>query len=701
MQKRHYLRILVSALACAGLLLMGSWMPLANGAPRALAHAFVVGSDPIDGSTINRPPAQVRIYFDAPISPLSQATVYVYLPGSPVKHLASTNHGTINAHNPQELDVALLPANKLPQGGYSVEWSALSLTDGHTTSGLIGFNLGYSNTGVDGTPLLGPSTSNHFPQLTVQGALSIAWDWLVTLALIFWVGMLVTETFILTRVLPEDFLVQARKHARSLQTLCLAGLLVGELINLVLRASAFAQTASASNLSLHVLWQFVLSTNYSYLWLARMVLLIAAAVLFRLNKDRRWRSSAHARSKNSQRFRQLRQQARPEGATESSGPVTRPQARVTGAVATSVSPTRSHTGAQPRLTTQDALAHGAAEAPVSQPSPWLTGGLLALAALILLTLVLSDELLQLTALPISTGLLSWLALVAQAIWFGAIAYLGFVLLPLQLVANSDQHADLLIRLLKGLKPFLLAAIGVLLVCELFLNESTIQTPFEFFDHPYGRALLVRDLLLMLMIVITGIVLFGLLPRLQRQAVLLPVVTAEMPARRTRTFKLEKTERTIKRALHGLAALGAATLICVALMNFFAPPVIFPDLDYAALVNQANASTNPTTQTQNVGGLTIDLSVSPARVNTTNTVSLTIKDAQGKAISNATVKLAVNMQIMDMGTATTTINGGNPGYTATFQPGQAFTMAGLWVIEATIDQPGQPPVVATFRVTATQ
>lgn len=696
MQKRHHFRILVVALCCVSLLLVGSWLPLANGAPRALAHAFVVGSDPIDGSTINKPPAQVRIYFDAPISSLSRATVYAYIPGSAEKHLVSANHGTVNASHPQELDVALLPSNQLPQGGYSVEWTALSQTDGHTSSGLIGFNLGYSNTGVDGTPVLGPSTSNHFPQLTVQGALAIAWDWLVTLALLFWIGMLATETLILPRVLPEDTLAQARKHARSLQALCLAGLLVGEFINLILRSSAFAQTVSESSFNLSIPWQFLWSTNYGHLWLARIALLIAAAILFRLNKDRQ-RSASPTISKNSKRFRQLRQQARPETQSENGGTPARSQARVTGAVATSVSSARSHTGTQPRLTAQDALA----EASAAQPSPWLNGGLMTLAALILLTLVLSDELLQLSTLPISTGLLSWLALVAQAIWFGAIAYLGFVLLPLRLVANSDQHADMLIRLLKGLKPFLLASIGVLLVCELFLNESTIQTLFAFFDNPYGRALLVRDLLLLLMVVITGSLLFVLLPRLQRQAVLLPVVTAEMPARRTRTFKLEQTERTIKRALRGLSALAAATLVCVALMNFFAPPVILPNLDYTALVNQANASANPTTQTQNVGGLSITMSVSPARVNATNTVSLTINDAQGKAISNATVKLAVNMQIMDMGTATATINGGSATYTTTFQAAQTFTMPGLWVIEATIDQPGQQPIVATFRVTATQ
>src|SRR3954447_14193937 len=42
----------------------------------ASAHAYVIGSDPVDGSTVAKMPKEVHIYFNAPISSLSSAHVY-------------------------------------------------------------------------------------------------------------------------------------------------------------------------------------------------------------------------------------------------------------------------------------------------------------------------------------------------------------------------------------------------------------------------------------------------------------------------------------------------------------------------------------------------------------------------------------------------------------------------------------------------
>jgi hypothetical protein len=258
---------------------------------------------------------------------------------------------------------------------------------------------------------------------------------------------------------------------------------------------------------------------------------------------------------------------------------------------------------------------------------------------------------------------------------------------------------MLIRVLKRARPFLLSASGVLLACELFLDEATIHSPSQLFGDAFGRALLVRDVLLMLMLLLTGYALFYLLPRLQRQTILLPVVTSEMPARRARAAELEKTERAIKQVLYLLSGAAALTLVCVALMNFFAPPVVFPNVSYSAPFTAITPAV-PTNQTQTVNGLGVTLAVAPARVDTSNTVSISLKNAQGQAVSNATVKLALDMQLMNMGTATATIDGGNALYTTTFAADQAFTMAGTWVVLVEVDQPDQQPIHATFYVTVT-
>src|SRR5258707_6050062 len=180
MRRGHLLRPMLISVLGLSLLLAFTWSPFLARPPAALAHAFVIGSDPVDGSTINTPPARVRIFFNTPISSASIAHVYVFAAGGPSNNGQQVDaaHSSIPAANPLELDTPLIHPASLPQGSYEVKWVAISNDDGHTTTGLIGFNVGQSITGLSGTPILGPSTSNNLPQLSLQGGLAVAWDWL-------------------------------------------------------------------------------------------------------------------------------------------------------------------------------------------------------------------------------------------------------------------------------------------------------------------------------------------------------------------------------------------------------------------------------------------------------------------------------------------------------------------------------------------
>lgn len=710
MQRRRYLKVFLLAILCVSLLQVANWLPLVGHVPVASAHAFVIGSDPIDGSTVNRLPRVVRIYFNAPIAAASRASVYAFPPDAPASGLLmNAGISTVNVANARELDTPLQSADRLPQGGYEVRWTALSLTDGHTTSGLIGFNLGASTLGFTGTPTLGPVTSNDFPQLDLQGGLAVAWDWLTQLALLFWIGMLLTDYLILPRVAPVPLLTRVRRHSRSLQLLCLLALLVGEVINLILRIAVFTQTLAIAGVNFEVLAQFLPGTTYGRLWLARIVLLLLALLFYWTSGERRQQrrggSAVPAMGRAGRRFGQLpTRQARltcgPAPVTISVPAFLRTQARVSGAVA-SVSPTRGPGSSQPRITTNLALD----ETPAApEPAYWQIVCWLVLCGLIVLTQVLSDEVLHLTPLPVSTGILKWLAQAAQAAWFGPLAYLGLVLLPVLPATDPDHHAETLVTILRRVLPWMLAAFGVLLVSEIFLSEATIQTPAQLLGDAYGRALLMRALLLLVMLLFTCYLLFFLLPRLQRQTILLPVVNAEMPARRARRFALEKTERLVKRVLDTCSCLAAVTLICLALMHFFAPPVVFPDVNYQALVNSqssAGTSPQPVSQKQQAGGLVVALQVTPARVGVANTVLLTLRDTQNRSVSSAIVRLRVDMQLMDMGEVRATTQGGSSGYRETFSPGQTFTMAGTWIVQVEIARQNRPAVSLAFQVLIAQ
>lgn len=685
MRERRYrfLKLLVMGLLGLGLLLVWSWSPLFSQAPAASAHAFVIGSDPVDGTTIASAPSTVRIYFNEDIGQASRAFVYVFTPGGPANgREVDAGHSVVAAGNPRELDTPLLSPPTLPQGSYEVRWSAIGNADGHATQGLIGFNVGVSVTGLSGTSIIGPSTSNMLPQMNLQGILAILWGWLTLLALAFWIGLIVMEGLLVIGVAPSSHGIAdnavrlLRKQGRPLQWLCLSALLVGEVINLLLRAALLTAAQSGGGLDPANIAAIALHTNYGYFWLARIGLLCVALVFawwtgraLRGSRDLQSLDRAQGHRRGSS-FRRVRQQVNEEQKTERT---------------------------EKKATQEPAAAPGA---PTSRPASSLLRTTLTwwiLAALIVLTIALSGDTVQLAQAHISAGVLNWLYLLAEPVWLGGVAYLGLALLPLLPAIEPELHGELLVSLLRYYVPLLLAALGVLLVSSLFKVETTITQPGLLLDDPYGRTLLVQLLLLILMLIFTLYSFFYILPRLRRQVVLLPVVNAELPARRARRTALEQRVGSMKRAMHILSALGVGVMLCAALLTFYAPPIVFPPLPASASSSQVGSNGATNMQTQTVGNLTISLAVLPGRVGSDNAVVVMLKDNSGNSVTGAHVQLTTNMQLMDMGTTSKTGQSqqNSATYVADFTPDEAFSMGGNWVITLTIQRSGQSEVRAQF------
>jgi putative copper export protein/methionine-rich copper-binding protein CopC len=663
MRRRRYPRLLFLSVVGLCTFLLYSWFTGLE-VPVAKAHAFVIGSDPVDGSTVSAVPKVVRIFFDTSISSASIAHVY-----TPDGSIVDARRSSIPSTNPQELDTPLMTPAQLPQGSYTVRWTALANGDAHTTQGVIGFDVGYSSAGLSGQPILGPSTSNIPTQLSLLGVLLVAWEWLVMVALTFWVGILVTEGLVLGREERAAVLLsRVKKQTLPLQWLALSALLVGELIILVLRATLLVQGLGGSGIDWQAVATVLLQTNYGHLWLVRVVLVVVALAFL-------WWSIRSQGSKlpllqtrragKERRFRQLRQ-------------------RVTQEIVTPKEDATEETSPTPTYT----------------PPRWYIIAWSVLAGLILLTLALSGDAAQVARPQISAVVLDWLYLVAQCIWFGSIAYLGYLLLPLLPTVEPEYHGELLTTLLRRLGPLIMGALGVLLVSGLYLSEVSVSNAGQLISDPYGRALLVKLVLITIMLILSGYVLFVLRPRLIQQAILLPVVNAELPARRTRQSALEKTERSLKRILVIQSWSGAAVLLCASLMAFFAPPIVFPAINYASSTNPPALSPGQNAQTKKVGDLSVTLQVLPARVDYANTVIVIVKDSRGNPVTDAQVEMTINMELMDMGTAQATVKGGNPVYIVTFDKGTAFSMFGVWDVLVRVSRPDQKPVGVTFQVTLT-
>jgi len=606
-------------------------------------------------------PAIVRIFFNAPVSAASFVDVY-----TPDEQLVNATQSNIASNNPRELDTPLLHPNQLPQGSYTVRWTAIASDDGHTTHGVIGFNLGQSSAGLTGQTIVGPSTSNILPSLNLVGILAIAWEWLVLMALTFWVGTLVFEWVGIAGVERLAILfVQAQKRVRPLQWLCLAALLVGECITLILRTAQFSQIAYNGGIDLQALGHILAQTTYGYLWFVRLGLILCSLGLL-------WWTTTHAQTslqplttrRDGNRFRQMRQRVTQDVSASKDAEVNEGQTAIQ-------------------------------VAPKHYSLLWLF-----LAGLILLTYALTGDAAQLAQPHISAVVIDWLYLLARCLWFGGLAYLGYVLLPLLPSLEPDRYAEVLLVLLQRLLPWMLGSIGIFLVSDLYLTEASISNPQLFITDPYGRTALVASVFIVLMLLLSGYAVFLLRPRLVRQAALLPVVNVELPARRTRQTALDATTRSLRQSVIIQAWLGAGILLCAAAMAFFAPPIVFPDIRYTQYNSPTSPSNNSTTtqlQTQQVGKLTVTLQLLPDRVAYPNTVIVTMKDANGNPVSNAQVQLRTNMEVMDMGTAHVTISSGNPTYIATFAKDAAFSMFGRWDIALIIRQPGQAPLQTTFTV----
>jgi methionine-rich copper-binding protein CopC len=113
-------RALLAAAAAVGLLVAA--------APTALAHAAYKGSDPADGATVADPPAQITAEFTEPLTESSSLAVY-----DPCGIRVDDGNSRVSGY---EMSIGMA-ADKA--GVYTVEFTAQSALDSHTTRGTFEF----------------------------------------------------------------------------------------------------------------------------------------------------------------------------------------------------------------------------------------------------------------------------------------------------------------------------------------------------------------------------------------------------------------------------------------------------------------------------------------------------------------------------------------------------------------------------------
>ncbi|GCE14333.1 copper resistance CopC/CopD family protein [Tengunoibacter tsumagoiensis] len=665
--------------------------------PVAQAHAFVIGSDPVDGSTIQALPAEIHIYFNAPISSLSSAQVLSIQAGKLTDIGSATS--LVASNNPNELITPVKTLASQPQGSYEILWTAVASGDGRTTYGIIGFNVGFANTGASGTVLLGPTSSNNLTDIRAFNPINIMavfWDWLGLASLTAWLGLLLIELLLLSdKGRSQALLIYAKKRTYSLQWLCLGLLLSSDLISLFLREVQLSQ-ALKSDFSFSQLLTIVFETSYGQLLLARTVLLILAMGLLY------WTGRPKSLPAGTEPSLQLKRTGSLHLALTQDGPTTHSTHAVNSKNLSRKTIDLKEFPSNPPQRISNSNPKGVGRQTIelkdtigTPPSLRYTWVACVIALLTTLSYSLSRPAAQVLQPQISAIVFDWLYLIGQAIWIGGMAYLGIILLPLFVNTMMDNQAETQITLLRRLRPFFLVGIGMLTISGLYLCNASITQSQQLLSDPYGRTVLVQIGLVVIMLALSFYALFVHAPRLSRQARLLPFVDSQLPTRRSREAALQTRRKNLRVCANSIAITGAGVLLCCALLSFFAPPIVFPSVSYHTDTPAQNTSKQA--QTKQLGDLSLTLQLLPGKVGSSNTVLLLLTDSSGKALTDATIHLAANMTTMDMGVGEATMMGGNPIYLATFDKQAAFSMSGLWNLQVDIQRPDQAPQQTSFEI----
>lgn len=305
-------------------------------------------------------------------------------------------------------------------------------------------------------------------------------------------------------------------------------------------------------------------------------------------------------------------------------------------------------------------------------------------------------------------LADWLHLVAAALWVGGMFYIAMSYLPIISKRPIAEQARSLVTVLPYYSP--LAAAGIVIMAVTGPFSATVQlTSWEqLLSTAYGRALVVKVLLVGGLLLTSAIHVFLLQPRLKKEYQKFTYATARLEAmqrvsavvsvpsdheepeprisskRLTQEVKLREGRlagrtRRLTQILRWEPILGAAVLICVGLMNVFAgtlSPVT------AAQQPSTTGTSTPfhTTARTSDGKYTVSLTVNP---NTAGPNVFTVSvaaTATGTPVTNVGVSLSTTILDMDMGTDTVNLQPDGKGH---FSATGDLIMGGHWQIRIQI------------------
>jgi copper transport protein len=614
----------------------------------AEAHAVLLRSDPSQDALLRTAPTEVRLWFSEDLNPALSSAVVVNSHNQRV----DTGNAHVSSSDPTELDLGL-KAN-LPPDVYVVVWRSVSNVDGHVLRGSFLFTIVEPNGTVPhlnasapppGQDLLGGgnTSSLYTGQIDAVGLFNLVAVTLSELGAIFWVGAQLWRFFVLEAIATGE----GRGHADT------------EAIVQAMPSRFIHRFAVPTLLVLLVANLGVLVGQALFLSNGQWSGALAPSLLLSMVTSSRFGTFWLGR-----------------------------EAIILLALAVAFYQllARRH------------------PAPFERACAWLN---LLLGLALFGTMTLSSHAAAVSSnLFLFSVLIDWLHLLGSAFWIGGMFYIVTCYLPLLEQHAPPLRAQSLTTILPYYSPWAIAGVLLLTITGPFSASFHLTSPVELITTAYGRALLIKIVLVAALLATSAFHVLLLRPRLKKeygkyvyclehleQSQTNPTAqqtekasvepeTGIQQGRWARQLKLREKRLTrlttrLMTVLRWEPLLGVGVLICVGLMNIFAGTLApTTALNQTAPTASSTATLKPLTTiaTTSDGLFTVTLTVSPNRFGpNTFTVKVSNRQTQ-RPVTQVGVTLYLNMLDMDMGTEVLNLQ---PAADGSFSAQGDLTMSGNW------------------------
>lgn len=244
-------------------------------------------------------------------------------------------------------------------------------------------------------------------------------------------------------------------------------------------------------------------------------------------------------------------------------------------------------------------------------------------------------------------LVDWTHLLADALWLGGQIYIAVVLIPvLQLRREPGRNTQAFLAMLNRFSPIAYLGIAIFTLSGGFNGKVHIPSWYAYFHSVYGWTLTIKIAMIGLMMLTSVYTVYGLRPRI----------------RRAQTEHAD-SDPLLGRLLGWLRLnplLGAGVLMASSVMFYYPVPL-------------GVAPSGPSSDIARGDGLTALVTLQPDRAGP-NTVTVMLKNAQGRTVRQGTVVALTTMLDMVMGTGRAPLAETAPG---TYRGPVDLGMGGHW------------------------